>query len=505
MRPIICVYYEGTDTKFGVFIKDKNQIKLLKVASVDIYGKTADNRMSLDLIESEPGIQIEGTEANATDSSESSMVFEGIINSELSDIKLHLCDFIPILTEPDIYYHVVSKKTTGSFGTTQELLVDSGDLKEKKIDRETYGVVELADGSSLTAYVRQDIGCIRMINKLAMYNGKRVYKITSVKSAEVSLVNYVSKKKKFFPDDYSLIVYIGKEYSKLIFLQGRKLKHIGSTLDIGTSNLHTYDVYFSKILLEMENGGIPTLDNIIVCGEDVSENLILSFYGTFPETNVSRVDFEEIDYSGLNDEMKSRISSFTMPIAVATEYFEEEAKTFKGLNLLPRYVKEDQKVFQFAWHGYLMIPLLFLAAFFITVRVLQNQSEISKLNKEITVQTDLKNKNLQILSAIENLNMKINNFDETQRILDSVSVGAEVWDSFFEKLCSYSARRKNYWLRNLTIDDAKLAKIEGHSLSRNVLTDLTANLDSAVLRSVNYDPIKNKDAYRFVLNLKPKK
>jgi hypothetical protein len=31
------------------------------------------------------------------------------------------------------------------------------------------------------------------------------------------------------------------------------------------------------------------LDNIIVCGEDDSENLILSFYGTFPEANVSRL------------------------------------------------------------------------------------------------------------------------------------------------------------------------------------------------------------------------
>ena len=124
---------------------------------------------------------------------------------------------------------------------------------------------------------------------------------------------YVAKRKKFFPDDQSLIVYIGKEYSKLIFLQGRKLKHIGTTLDIGTTNLHTYDVYFSKILLEMENGGITSLDNIIVCGEDDSENLILSFYGTFPEANVSRLEFDDLDITQLDEDTKSKFSSYSVP------------------------------------------------------------------------------------------------------------------------------------------------------------------------------------------------
>ena len=143
------------------------------------------------------------------------------------------------------------------------------------------------------------------------------------------------------PKDADL--FIGKEYSKLIFLRGRKLKHIGTTVDIGKINLHTYDVYFSKILLEMENGGISTLDNIVVCGEDDSENLILSFYGTFPEANVSRLDFSDIDITELDKETKESISAFSVPIAAATDLFDEIGEAHKGINLLPRYVKEDQK------------------------------------------------------------------------------------------------------------------------------------------------------------------
>ncbi len=505
MRPIVCVYCEGNDTKFGVFVKEKKQIRMLKAASVDLYGTTSKSsqmEMTLDSLEGEQGVQLDGIEGSIIDNSNSPSVMEGVIMNELEGVKLQNCDFIPILTEPSVYYHIVSKKTTGAMVMTNEILGDSADMKEKKIDRETYGKIEMADGGTMTVYVRQDISCIRMINKLAQYNHRRYYKTVSVKSAEISLVNYIAKKKKFFPDDYSLVVYIGKEYSKLIFMQGRKLRHIGSTLDIGTSNLHTYDVYFSKILLEMENGGIPTLDNIIVCGEDVTENLILSFYGTFPETNVSRIEFDEIDTSALSNDSRAKISSFTMPIAVALEYFEEQAKEYVGINLLPRYVKENQKFFQFAWHGYLTVPFLFAAAFFVTFQLLANQSALKKLSKDIELQTELKNQNLQILSQIQEFSNRITGFDQTQKILDSVAVGSEIWGRYLAKVSDFAGTKKNYWIRSLGRDDQKVAKIEGHSLSRGVLTEMTADIDSAMLKSINFDPIRGKEAYRFVLTFK---
>jgi hypothetical protein len=106
----------------------------------------------------------------------------------------------------------------------------------------------------------------------------------------------------------------------------------------------------------MENGGISQLDNIVVCGEDDSENLILSFYGTFPEANVSRMEFDEFDTAALDEDSREKISSFSVPFAVATEYFDELAGECKGINLLPKYVKDEQKPFQFAWHGYAVLP-----------------------------------------------------------------------------------------------------------------------------------------------------
>jgi Tfp pilus assembly protein PilN len=336
-----------------------------------------------------------------------------------------------------------------------------------------------------------------MINSIARYNGKRYYKIPAVKSAEISLAYYVAKRKKFFPDDNSLIVYIGKEYSKLIFLQGRKLKHIGSTLDIGILNLHTYDVYFSKILLEMENGGIPSLDNIIVCGEDDSENLILSFYGSFPEANVSRLEFDDLDISELDNQSKESFSSFSVPIAIANDYFDGLENLHKGLNLLPKYVKEDQKFFQFAWHGYAILPFIFLIALLVTYQIQRNHKEISSLDTQLSKKIILQRQHQKILSRISEIQTKIAGFDQTQKILDLASTGSGVWSVVMSKISGFVSNNPNIWLTKVSKEEDDQVVLEGYSLNKNVLTDFAYFLENAELKNMHYEAILEKNTYRF--------
>ena len=299
--------------------------------------------------------------------------------------------------------------------------------------------------------------------------------------------------------DYSLIVYIGKEYSKLIFLQGRKIKHIGTTLDIGTQNLHTYDVYFSKILLEMENGGISSLDNIIVCGEDDSENIILSFYGTFPEANVSRLEFDDLDLSALSDEVKEKFSTFSIPVAVAIDYDDELNKEHQGIQILPKSIKEEQKVVQFAWHGYAMLPLLFIAAFFITQKILDNNRHLYELDKEVESKTILLRENREVLSKIADLEGKISSFGQTQAILDSAAIGTGVWKKIIKQISGFCQGSNNLWLTKLS-NQGDQVNTEGYSLSRYSLTDFAYSINNSELKSMMYEALRDKSAYKFNLN-----
>src|SRR3990172_6288602 len=501
MKQLVFTYCEGNDTKIAVVQKEKDKIKILKAASFDVVAPAfnVEDDMSGLKIDGD-GLNIEGMGKNNAQDKTSGLSNINIINSSLRGINLSKAFFVPVLTEPSVHYHVfegTGKHKTGNF--TQEIIDDIQQSKSVVIKQENLEYVELADKAWMAVFLSGEVSCIRLINSLAQFNGKRNYKIQAVKSAELSLAYYIAKRKKFFPDDYSLIVYIGKEYSKLIFLRGRKLKHIGTTLDIGTLNLHTYDVYFSKILLEMENGGISSLDNIIVCGEDDSENLILSFYGTFPEANVSRIEFGDIDLGGLTQGEKDKFSSYSVPIAVATEYFDELENVHKGINLLQKYVKEDQKLFQFGWHGYAMLPVLFGAAFFITLYILGNQKEINQLDNQITEQTILMRQNQETLTKIADLETKISGFDQTQAILDSAAVGTGVWQEILKHVSNFAGSRKNMWLTKISYGDENVVIIEGYALSRRVLSEFAYSIESATLKSVNYEALREKNTYKFVV------
>ncbi|MFI5236980.1 MAG: hypothetical protein ACHQLA_03485 [Ignavibacteriales bacterium] len=505
MKPLISIYCESNDVKVAVISKSSATGKpaVLKTASIGHSKSSA----SLD----KPGggfkVEDESFDLEGLDdsiSSKGSVDLSGLteLSATLSGLNLSKHLFLPALTEPNIYYHLYEgERHQNPVKLRQAIINDILDAKNILVDKSSIDYVELSDKALLAVFVTENIPCASMINSLARQKGKRGFNIPTIKSSDISLAYYVAKRKKFFPDDHSLIVYIGKEYSKLIFLQGRRIKHIGTTLDIGTQNLHTYDVYFSKILLEMENGGISSLDNIIVCGEDDSENIILSFYGTFPEANVSRLEFDDLDLSSLDDEAKEKFSAFSIPIAIAVDYYDEQNKEHHGLHILPKYIKEEQKIFQFSWHGYALLPLLFIAAFFITQQVLNNNKALAELDKEIEEKTILMRQNQEVLVKIASLEGKISSFGQTQAILDSAATGTEVWKNLLKQVSGFCQSNNNMWISKLS-NEGDQVTAEGYSLTRNTLTDFAYSINNAVLQSMLYEELRERSAYRFNLNFK---
>ena len=414
--------------------------------------------------------------------------------------------FIPVVTDPNVTFHVYEGHLEKDRKKTLDIIIS--EVQSSKgiiITRDQIDFITLDDKTHLCVFTEPDIPCANFINSVAAYNGKRFYKIHSIKSAEIALANYVSKTTKFFPEDFSLIIYIGNEFSKLIFIEGQNLKHIGATLDIGVQNLHTYDVYFSKILLEMENGGIPRLDNVVICGDDRSENLVLSFYGTFPEANVTELQFEMFDLFNLSEEGQKEISSYAIPIAATYEYYAEEDKELTGINILPKYILETQKFLQFAWHSFAILPLLFLATFYFTYSVLSNFQEVRELDNKIYNLEQMAIQNQNIIDQMDPISIRIAGFDNTQAILDSAMSGTEVWGKTLEKVSNFVERRRNFWVSHFETRNGNDIVISGYSLSRNVLTEFAEYSNSSILQNVLYEPLREKNAFAYVLNFEIEK
>lgn len=514
MKAVICIFTEGNETKAAALTYENGKIKILKVASSDnpIYAQNPEvkneNEDKVKIVDEisigdSDDISLEGIDSdiNTTEESTENVNNVEVIAASLKEFKLKNFEFVAVAADPAMGYYVYDKPIIPKDKNNNAAIIDELlNVKGATLSGDLIDYVTFQDKHNYIAYLETEVPSVVFINKLAVRNKKRYYKISAIKSGEIALINLVLKTSKFFPEDYSLVIYTGKEYSRLLFLEGQNLIHIGATLDIGTKNLHTYDVYFSKILLEMENGNIPRLDNVVLCGDDSSENLLLSFYGTFPEANVVNLNLELFDSSLLNNDAIENLSSFSILLASGYEYFEETEKRLKGISILPKKIKENQKFFQFSWHSYAMLPLLFAATFYFTVKILTNYRTIADLNIEISQLEQMEKENENILNQIVPIEKRIAEFDKTTTLLDSAMAGTEIWNNELNKISQFVERRRNFWFTKLDGKSVNNIVINGITLSRLSVTKFVEQNNSAVLQNMIHEPIRDKAAYTFLIN-----
>ncbi len=511
MKPIVCVSSEGNDTKIVVLSKEKGKLKIEKAFSLvmsgggsfpDSFGDSGELKELANFDEDIISIESGSNSAGLTSIDKNDVSH---VATHFADIDLKKAEFIPVVSEPIVSHHIYhGEKFKNKKKTINAILQDIAAQKDIKVNSDEIDYLEIDDKTLHTVFIQEDNTSVEFINSWASYNGKRYYKISTIKNSETALAHYVAKTNKFFEEDYTLIIYTGNESSKLMFLKGNKLHHIGSPLDIGTKNIHTYDVYFSKILLEMENGSIPRLDNVILCGEDNSENLVLSFYGTFPEANVTELKFDELDTLELDEEQKENLSAFALPLVGGLEYFEEKDKEYSGINFLPKYIQENQKAIQFGWHSVAVLPFLFAATFFFTFKILDNIKVIDAKQTEIIRLKELKAQNELIVAEMEQYSNKISGFDETQAKLNAATEGTEQWGEMLVKVSDFIERRRNFWISSLESNENNRVRLDGFSLSRKVLTDFVTTSNSSSLKTIKYEPLRDSKTFAYTLefNLK---
>ncbi len=505
MKPVISVYYEAGDIKLAIMSKTKSGIKLHRTLSAHInkpepeYAEAEERTTDFTNVSS-ADLSFDDVDFDQSDNSTLDSADISYIANFLSDFPLSKSEFIPVISEPGLNYHIfegdlsLDKKTL-----LDEIIKDISSTKNIVVSKDSIDYVKFTETSLLCVFIDGSQPAVDFVDSLALFNNRRYYKIPTIKSADVSISNFVSRNMKFFPEDLTLIVYTEKEYSSLIFLEGDKLKHIGTRLEIGTESSYSYDVYFSKILLEMEKGDIPRLDNVVLCGEDTSENFILSFYSTFPEADVNALKFDNVDTSMLEEDAVKNLTSFVVPIAAASDYFIEIDEKIDGINILPRYIHENQKAIQLGWHSYAIFPLLFAATFFFTYTVLSNYKTMSEIDLEIERLTIIRAENQSIIDKIIPLERKIESFEESQAILDEAAEGTEVWSMAVQKVSEFVGSKRNFWITKISKINETQLRVEGFSSSRKSLTEFAEFEDPAILQSVFYEPLRDKKTFAFNL------
>src|SRR5574338_386456 len=186
MNKIACLYFEGNDSKVALFQEENKQLTLLKAESIDT---------SLAFSEQKAGVKSNGG-GNAKDKYQYNFVLEESstfnrtflqkLNNFFLGEDLTKCRFIPILTEPAIYFQKVNDEKD-----LASLNINSKGKIETTID-----FVQLYDNTKLAVYPSGQSSYLQAIDSLARMNNRKFFRIPTVKSAEISLASYVARKKK---------------------------------------------------------------------------------------------------------------------------------------------------------------------------------------------------------------------------------------------------------------------------------------------------------------------
>lgn len=510
MKTVIAIYCEGIEAKIAVLTRDKERISVKKLLTVTtgldelpssvppeipvMDDDDLDNDFSLDKYKEkeEPVVKKDGIE---------------FLSDALGDVKLSNALFVPVISEPVMnYYHHEGELPANRKKALEIISKEIYDLRGIEVSKDSIDYINTSSGSQIAAFVEDEIPCVNFINALASLNKRRFYKIPAIKSAEVSLASYYLSSYQHGDDKFSLLIYAGKLYSKFIFFEGNRIKHIGSTIDLGTNNLHTYDVYFSKILLEMENGNIPRLDNIILSGDGELDELKNSFTEAFPEATYYDFTLDKIHVDKDVIDAEVQLTSFTIPVAAAFEYIldpkENQEIRNNSINILPAYIYENQKFFQFGWHSIAMLPLLFGAAFYFTSLIMGNFSTIGRLDNEIVRLKQVQAQNQELINELSSLDNRVKNFDETVSILDTATVDTEIWSDSFERISSFLELRRTFWITKFECRTGNDVTLSGYTLSRKSLTEFTDYYKNTLLNNLDYEPLRQANAYAYTMTFK---
>jgi len=513
----IGIFVDGLTLHISALCKQKGKVKLVDANIVQLARRLEPSRIhesELVLNEHESsGAPIDITsdiekpdhkieEIIPEDGSDNTVVLQNIL-STYSHRKYKLGISV---SEPEIFY--------APFSTNWGLKGD--DLKRKIIENlaierpdaadlspSDVKIIEVANKDVLAVVRGAEFPLVNLIGRIRKQLGNKITKISFIESAEISLVNLVKKNYRFEPDEITAIIFIGHEYSRLIFMVGNELFGISQLIGEGLDSFEISHTIFSRLLLELDNFNFRKMDNIILCGEAYESDTMSFLQKKFAQD----VDVEYLNCSNIsNNGADPVLSRFAISVGVAWRALEDDKDDIYKIDLLPKVVRERQKFFKLGFIGWILLLTLPFLAFFFTTKTAEYSKRVNDLQDEI----QSKQEELALLQEpkreLEELKVKLSGFESVFAQLDSVLLGTKTWSHFLIKATRATQSVGGIWITEIRSSSADRIILTGYSLYRTRIPVFSNRLGKTVLNKVEVQEIRERTVYNFELEvfLEPK-
>ncbi len=404
------------------------------------------------------------------------------------------------LSEPQIYYSYYAtdwglegKKLKQK--VLEELQNERGG--GEKIQPDALQIVRLKDGRLMGILRDNEVNVLNLLEYLHHERTTRIPVISFVESSESALVNLVNANYEFGENEITVIVYLGNEFSRLIFLKGNQIYTISYIIGAGLDSENITNTIYSRILLEQDNLNLPQIQNIILTGEAYEVSLKSFLEGQLPtEINVDYIKMGNLDVIGT----EPLISRFAVAIGSAWRILHEGKEFVYDINLLPAQIEEGQKKFKLGFAGTILLFLLPAIAFFSTLKIGEQRRLITQLETQQTFHQQELVHLQEIETKVNAKKEKLINYQNAFGVVDEMSAGLKTWSSFLNRLSKESKRIGYIWITDVNQRSADRATLKGYSVYRNRIPQLSGSIGSGALKKVEFQEIRNRTVYYFEMD-----
>ena len=404
------------------------------------------------------------------------------------------------LTEPAITY----QEFENDFGLkgsklNKKLSAELSTLRATPPLPDAFATIPTAKGGLLTIIREDGLHIVDLLNEIKPFTKGRIPNLSNIDSLDLSLMSLIRANYEIQDEEITVVVYVGTEFSRLIFMQGKEYLHFAPVISEGYQSPNLENTIYSRILLEQDNIALTRIDRILLTGECHKLNLRESLAPQFSSAQVDYLQAPSLDLSLYEGSVGESISEYAVPIATAWKALNPTQKGFHTVNLMPITIIEGQKAFKLAWHGYLFAGLVFFSIIFFYTSIVSQNAEIRRARDLLArKQTELQDYRILQERKTGLLN-DIQRYSRAQELYEQIVPGADKWSRILHYLGNSVDDLNSLWIYRV----ARVAQpvdgllLSGRAVYRSRIPRLTSIFEKATLRSVKTATIRDQIVYEF--------
>jgi Tfp pilus assembly protein PilN len=505
-KTAVAVFVDGLELKFVRLSAKGNKVTLRDFKTVALVHKFEEKQATPEESEGAAFGDISSGDAFASTPTIESPADEGSTNASvllglLSDLgppKKYTISYA--ISEPAVTY----QEFEGNFGLKGEKLKKklSQELSMMRASAPPLDAIDTIPSSSggLLALIREDgLHVYELLSEVKPFMGGRVPLIKLMDSADAALMEMVRTQYEPQEEEVSVLVYVGHDFSRLVFMQGEHYLHFAPIISEGYESPNIENTIYSRILLEQDNIALTRIDRILLAGESHKVNLLDTLAPQFSSALVEYMKAPSLDLGDFEGSIGESVSEYVIPIMSAWRSLQPKLPGFYNLNLIPHFIVEGQRTLALAWHGILAALIVSLTIPFFILSFSERQTEIRRLNSELNqkqqklIELDVFRQRRAVLSS------DISRYSNATSIYDSVAPGSDRWSRILHYLANSVEDLNSLWIYNLRPDDkdAKNIIISGRSIYRTRIPRIASIFERATLKEVRTITVRKKILYEF--------